>query len=93
MRSYLTHILEKGTSSWDIVISQCLSTALVAGLGARAGDVAQSNGYTGEEYMQGRHAELCLVRVQPAVAPKFTKVRAAASAQGLEDRPGRDQAS
>ena len=58
IRSYLDHWHSKGSINWDIVVTRCLSVVLVAALGARSGDVAQTRCYHELEYMRWRDIEM-----------------------------------
>lgn len=68
VRAYLERALCYGTRNWDLIIAKCFSVVLVAALGARAGDVARSHGYTGQEYLQFRHIELTVEGDAPDLA-------------------------
>lgn len=55
---WLNHHAAHRTRSWDVTLSRLLGIALVTSLGCRAGDVARSPGYTGNEHLAYKHVEL-----------------------------------
>lgn len=65
VRAYVDRAITKGTLSWDLIIARCLSITLVASLGVRAGDLARSRFYAGQEYLQYRHLHLYLDGNEP----------------------------
>lgn len=80
VRAYLQRAIDFGTRSWDITIARCLSLVLVSSLAARAGDVAHSRDFTGDEYMKYRDIELYLegddakfVNLRARVTMRYTK--------------------
>lgn len=58
VRPFLEDSHKHGCTSWDVMIAKCLPAVLIASLGARSGDVARSDMYTGSEYMRWHHIEL-----------------------------------
>lgn len=58
VRAYLERAIPSGTINWDLTIARCFSSVPVASLGVRAGDLAQSGGYDGEEYIKYEDVEL-----------------------------------
>lgn len=68
VRAFLTRAIERGTLSWDVIIAKCLSTVLVGALGARSGDVGQSQMYKGDEYLQFSHIQLDVKGDEPVFA-------------------------
>ena len=59
IRTWFDHHLDHGTRSWDTVIYQALSVALVSGLGCRAGDVTLSNLYK-QECLRYKHIAITI---------------------------------
>jgi len=71
VKKIVTAILEdavvNGTCSWDVTISKLLSIVLLGTMGARAGDIGLSIGYTGMQVLQWKHIELKLKQGTPPV--------------------------
>ncbi|KAF2172029.1 hypothetical protein M409DRAFT_50624 [Zasmidium cellare ATCC 36951] len=92
VRMFLAEASDKGTASWDLTISRCLSIVIVGALGCRAGDVAISRGYDGNEYLQYQHIELFLEendQSSPTQPAKLDDVRAVITLQytkGMKNR-------
>lgn len=75
IRDFLEYYIKNGAWNFDVVVSKCLSVVLIASLDCRTGDVGQSKGYSGTEYMKYEDIELYL----PADAgpkPSFDQLRA-----------------
>jgi hypothetical protein len=58
----ISDVLTPGITSWDKVLSKALSLVLQAALVARAGDMARSQAYEGQEYIGFEHVQIKLVR-------------------------------
>ncbi len=70
-RAWLDHHERHGTPCWDLTLSRLMTVAFVSSLGARAGDVALSRGYTSECM---RYEDICL-RL-PRGSTKFEDIQA-----------------
>ncbi|KAG9524193.1 hypothetical protein KCV07_g2042, partial [Aureobasidium melanogenum] len=58
VQAFLADGHEKGIRSWDVHIMKILHVLLPASLASRAGDVSQSDKYTGTEYLQWNDIEI-----------------------------------
>jgi hypothetical protein len=58
----ISGVLTSGITSWDKVLSKVLFLVLQAALVARAGDMARSQAYEGQEYIRFEHVQIKLVR-------------------------------
>lgn len=58
----ISNALTSGTTSWDKVMSKARSLVLQAALVARAGDMARTQAYEGQEYIRFEHVQIKLVR-------------------------------
>src|SRR6266550_504667 len=58
----ISNALTSGTTSWGKATSKVLSLVLQAALVARAGDMARSQAYEGQEYIRFEHVQIKLVR-------------------------------
>ncbi|KAI7275302.1 hypothetical protein KC345_g6886 [Hortaea werneckii] len=75
VREFLQHARVNGCMNFDIVVAKMLSVVLTSSLGARAGDVALSDGYEESSMycLQFRHIQL---RVRGEEGPRFENLYA-----------------
>ena len=75
VREFLQHARVNGCINFDIVVAKMLSVVLTSSLGARAGDVALSDGYEESSMycLQFRHIQL---RVRGEEGPRFENLHA-----------------
>lgn len=66
-----------GTRSWDVTVSKILTLVLLGTLGARGGDLAQSDGYKGLEYSRWSHMEIKVKGPEPSLDNLRLKVTVA----------------
>ena len=62
--AYFQHTLDQGTFNWDTVLLRILSAVLQSTLSCRAGDIARSQRYNGDEYLRWEHVLLKLVQYE-----------------------------
>jgi hypothetical protein len=61
MKAYIKDGLSNGVNSWDIRISRWLSIVLQSSADSRAGEIVQTLGYKGREFMAWQDIEIKLV--------------------------------
>ena len=61
MKAYINDGLLNGVNSWDIRISRWLSIVLQSSADSRAGEIVQTHGYKGKEFMAWEDIEIKLV--------------------------------
>lgn len=59
--SYIKDGLTNGVTSWDVRVSRWLSIVLQSSADSRAGEVARSDNYDGEQFMKWADIEIKLV--------------------------------
>ncbi|KAL8881632.1 MAG: hypothetical protein Q9198_001197 [Flavoplaca austrocitrina] len=81
-KSWVQHALDRGVSSWDLHIAALLNLTLLSACTARPGDIGQSYGYQGTEFVKWEDVELlvdkdpdveCGYRIQGRITLKYEK--------------------
>lgn len=58
----LSDAILSGTPSWDRTIYGALYLSIISALAARAGDIMQTSGYSGDEFLAFKDIEITLIK-------------------------------